>query len=484
MVDLRGAVAGVREGLQGRLFLGSQDGFDLDRFSGGAPFTPAALSRWRRTLQRRGRNFAARGIPYIFFIVPDAPSVYPEDLPPEYRGNFVPPGQIFLDAMGDIEGVTFVYPLTDLRTAKGGLEIYKKKDSHWSVLGSYVGYRSLVRVMARCVDCVPVRAEALRFDFRKAYGDLGSQTLPEQVEEIPSVRIAGPEITHIKQFDGVGRQTATEAASPTDTGACRALFFRDSFMTDLAPYIVRTFGHTLTVGTTTRVLMDVCDDWKADVVVSEVAERRLGFYESDHQLESFKTLYCEGPDASISKRLLHARISLADEPAAALRLIGTDPEPYLVSPGYAFSASIIHEANGLPDSAQLLARHALEYCPTEGSFLALAARTALACQDFDTACQLSKRAIEHAGYNGYFHELHAYCLMHALDNEAALQAAEDALTHVQDNSNLYYWASVLHAGLGNSTGAVARIDEALALDPDNPVYHAQRRKLSESQVLA
>ncbi len=75
MVELLGAVDAVCSGADGRLFLGQQDGFHLDRFTSGSPFSQLLIERWRCTLERRGREFARRGIPYVFLLVPDAPSV-------------------------------------------------------------------------------------------------------------------------------------------------------------------------------------------------------------------------------------------------------------------------------------------------------------------------------------------------------------------------------------------------------------------------
>ena len=147
MTELRGAMTGPRVGKNGRLFLGSQDGFDLDRFVDCGTWNRPMLDRWRSTLARRGRELSERGIPYVFFIVPDAPSVYPEDLPNDVPAGFIPPGEVFLEAMGAIENVIFVYPLADLLQAKGGLDLYQKNDTHWTSYGSYVGYRSLMRAV-------------------------------------------------------------------------------------------------------------------------------------------------------------------------------------------------------------------------------------------------------------------------------------------------------------------------------------------------
>ncbi len=477
MTELRGAMTGPRVGKNGRLFLGAQDGFDLDLFVDGGTWNRPMLDRWRATLARRGRELARRGIPYIFFIVPDAPSVYPQDLPTEVPAGFRPPGEVFLEAMGAIENVIFVYPLADLLQAKGGLDLYQKNDTHWTSYGSYVGYRSLMRALEGLVPCRTVPARNVQFSFRRSYGDLGSLMHPEQAEEIPVARISGSDVASAVSYEGVGRQTATETTCPDCLPKSRAIFFRDSFFTDLAPYVARSFSHLLTIGTTTRVMLDVIDSWHSDVVVSQVAERKLCFLETDHQLEGYDTLYKGVYGSPAGKRLLQARLGLGGNPAAALALIDEDFDAYRGHPEQAFSAALIYEANGQAESADELAQNALAARPTHASFLALAARTALACRRASQAVELAGEAAMRAPYNGYFHELHTYCLMQDAQPRQALAAAEDALGHIEDHANLWYWASILQEAIGSKRLAADRAQRAHGLDPEHALYTEQVEKL-------
>jgi hypothetical protein len=484
MAEMRGAISGARQGRNGRLFLESQDGFDLEKFSKGTCFNPAMLHFWRQTLIRRGRDCAERGIPYVFFLVPDAPSVYPEDLPDDLGIGLRPPGEMFLEAMGEIEGVTFVYPLQGLLDAKGGLEIYQKNDTHWTSYGAYVGYRTLMRTLEGLVPCQVVPARDVSFAFRRSYGDLGSLMQPEQVQEIPAVRIAGPEMSSAVQFEGVGRQTATESSFADSGSPSRAIVFRDSFFTEMAPFLARSFKHLLTIGTTTRVMMDVVESWKADVVISQVAERKILYHETDHQLEGYDTLYRAVYGSPAGKRLLQARIILASDPAGARSLIGNDGDQYEAHPEQAFSAALIHEANGDFPAAETLAQAALVARPGHPSFLALAARISLGCGNVGRACEQAAEAASAAPYNGYFQELFAYCLVQESQPQRALSVIEAALQRSPDHANLWYWASVLHDALANPRLAALSIVEAIKLNPEQPQYREQAAKLERAVVPA
>jgi hypothetical protein len=480
MAEPRGLIGAVREGRDGRLFLGRQDGFDLDLFSRGQPFGEGTLHRWRRTITRRARELGARGVPYVVFIVPDAPSVHSEDLPDDLARRIRPPGQLFLEALGDIEGVRFVYPLADLRNAKGGLEVYKKKDSHWTTFGSFVGYQSLMRAIQGLVPCHTVPASDLQFRFRRSYGDLGCLFEPEQSEEIPAVSLAGPEPQMVRHQDGVGRQTVTETAFPPAPCGSRALFFRDSFMTDLAPYLARSFSAMLTLGSTTRVMLDAVDDWRPDIVVSEIAERKLLFLDSDHQPEGYRTIFNTDYRSAHGRRLLQARIILGDDKAAALKLIADDLDALAADPQQAFSAGIIHEANESWAVAEELAHAALQARPTDPSFLGLAARCALGLGRVGEAIALARSAAEGQPYNGYFSELLAYSLLQDGQVEAALEAAESGLARIHDHPNLWYLASLLRASAQDEAGALPHLREAMGLDPGNPVYRALHEQISRS----
>ncbi len=477
MVELLGAVDAVCSGADGRLFLGRQDGFHLDRFTSGSPFSQLLIERWRCTLERRGREFARRGIPYVFLLVPDAPSVCAEDLPDDFRASFRPPGEIFLEAMGDVPGVTFIYPLQAMRQAKGGLEVYRKKDSHWTCYGSFVAYQAFMAKAASLVPCHVLQARDVRFAFRRGFGDLGSQMDPEQFEESPIPSIAGPALRSVRNGEGVGRQTASETESELGIDGSRALVFRDSFMTDFSPYLARSYSNLLTLGTTTRVMFDVVETWQPTIVVSQVAERKLFYHGEDHQIDGFETIYHPEFRPAAGGRLLRAMLLRGEDSAAAKAIIADHVAELQTDPVHAFSVALIMEGAGDIDAAERLIEGALRQRPDQPSFNALAARIALAKGRLDVAVSFAAAAARLAPYNGYFHELYAYCLVQAAGAAAAVEVLGTALEHVTDHPNLWYWASVCHAAVQQMAQARAAIDCALALVPNDPAYLAQKEHL-------
>jgi hypothetical protein len=477
MSALVGAVGAVVQGRRGRLFLGRQDGFDLGRFTDGSALPPSLLVQWRATLTRRGRELSARGIPYVFLVAPDAPSVHFEDLPDEYPGPYRTPGHVFIDAMGDIPGVHFVYPVQALRSSRGGLDVYQLTDSHWTTFGSGVAYRELMRVLSAFLPCQIVPAAATRFTFRNSFGDLGSQCEPERRSEIPIVSFDGSEPVHVLDRSGAQRQTGTVTRMP-GAPPTRLLAFRDSFMTDLAPYLARSVSDFLTVGTTTRVMLDAVDEWGADAVISEVAERRLVAFETDHQTHRYDWLYMTDHSGELGKVMLRAlNLLAAGDTKAAAALVREGCPRTTTDIAHAYSAAVIFEAAGDPGSADPFADAVLGAEPGNSAALALAARIRLATGRPAEACRLLSRATEAAPWNGAITELQVYALIQCSQPAAASVAAEQGLLRIQDHANLWYWAAVLREASGRVTEAGNATSRALELDPGNPAYLELSRRL-------
>ena len=469
MSTLVGEVSSVVAGRGGRLFLGRQDGFDLGSFTDGSAMPPILLAQWRNTLLRRGKELSARGIPYIFMIVPDAPSVYFEDLPDPYAPPYRMPGAVFLEAMGDIPGVTFVHPVDAMRAARGGIDVYARNDSHWTPFGSGVAYRELMTHILPLRDARLVPPSEVRFSHRWSYGDLGPLSDPELRVEFPFATFSTPEPERLIQRSGAQRQTITATHAP-DAPPGRVLVFRDSFMTHLAPYLARSVSNLLTVGTTTRVLLDVVDDWGADLVISEVAERRLLELQTDHQPHSFEWLYMTDYSGEHGQAMLRARNLMDRDPAQAAAIVRTEGDRCLADPLHAYSAAVILEAVGDLSAAKRFVDSILETNPGDTAALALASKLALAAGQAGEAVVFLERAVEAAPWNGTYHELLVYALRDNGRPSEALVAAESALPRIDDHAGLWYWTAILREQFGQAEAALEAVTRALVMDPCNQAY--------------
>lgn len=482
MSTLVGAVDAVVRGRNGRLFLGRQQGFDLAAFTSGTALSPSMLAQWRATLLRRGRELSRRGIPYVFMLVPDAPSIHPEDLPDDYPGPHRMIGEIFLQAMGTIPGVTFVHPVAALSGARGGIEVYQRNDSHWTTFGSGVAYRELMATIAPLIACTTVPSSAVRFSYRSSYGDLGSLLDPEVRAEVPVPIFDGREPERISDHQGPQRQTAT-VTKMRGAPQSRVLAFRDSFMTALSPYLARSFSDLYTVGTTTRVLLDAVDEWCPDLVVSQVAERRLVAFQTDHQLHRHQWMYQSDYSCPTGQAVLRALNLLPDAPSAAATIRSLD-QLTLSEPNLAYSAAVVLEAAGDPGAASAFIQPLVGPESRDPAALSFAGKLVLGAGRAGEAASFLGRAVDLAPWNGAYHELLVYALIQDSRPVAAAEAAERAVSKIEDHANLWYWTAVLRDASGRPADAIEAVSRSLALDSGHAAYNALLRRFEAPNIAA
>ncbi|TAJ25352.1 MAG: hypothetical protein EPO68_00135, partial [Planctomycetota bacterium] len=129
----------------------------IDNFRGACPFDAAQLDAWRRELERRRDSFAKLGSRYVYAIVPDKLSVYPEHVPARY--NRVGPSRRaqlveHLSAHSDLRVLDLLPVLEAARRADGAADsIYFPLGAHWTGRGALAGGMAIV---ARLHELFPV----------------------------------------------------------------------------------------------------------------------------------------------------------------------------------------------------------------------------------------------------------------------------------------------------------------------------------------
>jgi hypothetical protein len=131
----------------------------VEHFLGTLQFTPPQLSAWQKLLEKRRDWLAQRGIQYLFVVAPDKQSVYPELLP-SWLINAAPTNrETKLDQFLKYMKAHSTVPVLDLRgpliTAKKIAPLYLQNDTHWNLLGGFVGAQALVRTLAQQFTNLP-----------------------------------------------------------------------------------------------------------------------------------------------------------------------------------------------------------------------------------------------------------------------------------------------------------------------------------------
>ncbi len=285
-------------GEDGWLFLGNRLARVLDQHRGLFPFDDEELDRAVGVLAQRRAWLEARGIPMVFVLAPDKHEIYPERLPPWARRTLGPTRrEQFLRALAD-GNVPHVDLAPAVREASTKHLAYFLTDSHWNEYGAFAGYAALMdflrlrlgREGLRDVSRTPhevvreARAglalpEMLGMDGR----DFDDQTVRVRFDRpLGSVEVYTPDdvlvsrggnrrigkrfVRRVRRVDGAG-------------GGLRVLILRDSFTTNMSPFLNLSFREVIycdfseMVG---REMVTLVDRYDPDLVLFIKVQRMLG----------------------------------------------------------------------------------------------------------------------------------------------------------------------------------------------------------------
>ncbi|NJD90810.1 MAG: hypothetical protein FIA91_04730 [Geobacter sp.] len=235
----------VVKGMNGWLFYTGDK--SINDYRGITRFEPEQLRKWADSLEMKRVWLERQGIRYLFVVAPNKETIYGEHLPvslAKIRQRTALDD--LLDYLRHNTRVTIVDPRSALRQAKADHQLYYKTDTHWNEYGAFVAYRELMVPVSRWF---PGMAAQEPTDFTLGQqpsngGDLatmlgGSRFLPDEELRLQprrprqATRVA-LNVPGKEQFDMVQQR----ADLP------RALVFRDSFMTNMLPFLSEHFSQT------------------------------------------------------------------------------------------------------------------------------------------------------------------------------------------------------------------------------------------------
>lgn len=269
----------VVKGEDGWLYYSNDSG--IDDYSREVPFSVGQLEGWRESLVRSREWLKGEGIGFVFAIAPDKHVVYPEHLPSTIRpvGKEYRMDQLFRALDGT--GVPAVDFRARLLAAKESERLFEKTDTHWNERGAYVAYRQLVEAIREQVPSVPPAWE--RGDFEAVSREENAMDLAGMVglkdvlrEERLLLKPRRPRIARTVEpaggepWWGEGR-IVTEIPGST---LPRAVVFRDSFASRLAPFLSEHFSRVVYLWQD-NFDAGVVRKEKPDVVIQEIVGRHL-----------------------------------------------------------------------------------------------------------------------------------------------------------------------------------------------------------------
>lgn len=259
----------------------------LEAYRGMAPFSAEGLQQWQAALEQREDWFEARGMKYLFVVVPSKESIYPQHLPSSFDGLVAQtPLDQLLEYLNENSDATLLDIRSDLTTASSKQQTYLRTDSHWNHIGAYIGYRRIVEETQRwfpqetwsALASFPVlSSKQTAGDLAGMLGLQGSTTenyvsIGANCGTLETVGISEIEGYKMNYQYGLG-----VLRSQCDTKTLRAVVFRDSFFSAALPYFNDQFGQVIYVWNfyDHTLMKKILTTFKPDLVIEERTERDI-----------------------------------------------------------------------------------------------------------------------------------------------------------------------------------------------------------------
>lgn len=271
----------VAPGPRGWLFYIDDGG--LEDFTNQDLLSEHAIQNWRDTIVRAQRWCRARGIAYAFTILPDKGAIYPELFPRTAR-------RVTRLSRTDqvITAITDTGAAIDVRQAlldeKRRVRVFQKTDTHWNSRGAYIGYRTIIEALRLQVPAIPpARPES---DFTAV-----TRTIPgmDLAGMMGLTRVLGEEDLRLeskqkRQYIVVEpKGNIVEAGEPRivteipGSTLPRAVVFRDSFTSAMAPYFSEHFSRVVYLWRNDFAVEEI-EKESPDVVLQEIVGRHLQWF--------------------------------------------------------------------------------------------------------------------------------------------------------------------------------------------------------------
>jgi hypothetical protein len=275
--DLQGD--SVLVGRQGWLFLRQDLGWQA--FRSEVPLADDGADLWRRSLKGAQSWLAKREIPFLYVIVPNKDTIYPDFLPGSATRARATTRLDEMLALLREAGIEHLELRSALLEERKRAQVYDRIDSHWNGLGARAGAELIMKRAAELLHRPPEFAELnARVVDQKSWADLALLLSLDKCITEPSKALVPrePRARRVEPPEDVAepnrKQQARMVYEVPDDSLPTALIIRDSFSEGLAPVLAEKFRRSVWLWTHKLDLSQVTRE-KPDIVIVETAERFL-----------------------------------------------------------------------------------------------------------------------------------------------------------------------------------------------------------------
>ncbi len=252
---------------------------DIEYYRGITKYDAATLDEWARILEMKRFWLEQRGIRYLFVVAPNKSSIYGEFLPDSY--NRVRERTALDDLIDCLSRHTKV-EVVDLRqallAAKTKARLYYKTDTHWNEYGAFIAYRQIMKPIVRWFPSLKIQTvDDYRLEINiRGGGDLAGMMGGAEFIKDDYIMLR-PLNNHSLQIEDIDIATKSPVTfKQNDLSLPRALVFRDSFFSSVAPLFARHFqysGYYWQRVKTSTPIDEIVSSQKPDIVIDENVER-------------------------------------------------------------------------------------------------------------------------------------------------------------------------------------------------------------------
>jgi len=271
----------VAIGPHGWLFYVDDGG--LEDFTNESPLTEQEVQNWRNTVVRAKKWCQAHGIAYVFTVLPDKGTIYPELFPQTARRvNRLSRADQVVTAITDVGAAVDVRPA--LIEGKNTARLFQKTDTHWNQRGAYIGYKTIINALRLQLPSIPPPKPESEFTPMTRYipgmdlaGMMGLTRVlgEEDLRFVPNQ----PHKYVVREPKG-NIVEAGEARIVTEIPGSqlpRAVVFRDSFTSAMAPYFSEHFSRVVYLWRNDFSVEEI-EKEHPDAVLQEIVGRHVQWY--------------------------------------------------------------------------------------------------------------------------------------------------------------------------------------------------------------
>ncbi len=256
-------------------------GNNINHYLGNQKLHPIEVNAWVNGFKQRADWLEKRNSKFYMLVAPQKPSVYPDKLPKWINSGRSTEVDEVLSAARSQGIDQIVYPRSSLVTHKSVYPVYSPFDTHWNGIGAYVAYRDLMnRIATDSPEMRPLPLSSFVPSEPKGWQvprDLALMLgIADHIDQPWVTYVTWPQHDEARTIFLQSKRKDWTAPQIMETDAENErtlLLIRDSFATDLIPFLKPHFRRIISVHIGDGFFrQDLVNQFKPDTVILEILE--------------------------------------------------------------------------------------------------------------------------------------------------------------------------------------------------------------------